>query len=277
MPDAQGSEPDYAEAARIMSGGLGRFELELATSFAMPLYWIYRYGQRFRVRNGTAFFLDTGQAIFAVTARHVLEQMRCDQRDYGLLATQISTGPGVSIDFNGQNQIIDENEAIDIATFRTNADQIKRSGKTILKGLQTAWPPGPPRVGRGIYYSGYPEVETLWQAVDEVNFGAAPASGVATSVNEHTISSQIARERLIAVLPGGIPPENYNFSGMSGGPMLTVIEGKLRGQRLAGVIYEGPNHQDTDSRPAIYGLEIIRARRADYINADGTLNRNRPL
>jgi hypothetical protein len=277
MPGAQESEPDYVEAVRIMSGGLGRFELELATSFAMPLYWIYRLGERFRVRNGTAFFLDTGHAVFAVTARHVIEQVRCDQREYGVLATQISTDPGVALDFDGQNQVIDEDEAVDLATFRITPDQIQRSRKTVLKGLQTTWPPRPPLEGRGIYYSGYPEIETLWQAVDEVNFGAAPASGVATSVNEHTISSQIARERLIAVLPGGIPPENYNFSGMSGGPMLTVIDGTLRGWRLAGVIYEGPNHQDTDTRSAIEGLEIIRARRADYINADGTLNRNRPL
>lgn len=33
MPDVQESKADYAEAVRIMSGGLGRFELELATSF----------------------------------------------------------------------------------------------------------------------------------------------------------------------------------------------------------------------------------------------------
>jgi hypothetical protein len=57
--------------------------------------------------------------------------------------------------------------------------------------------------------------------------------------------------------------------------MLTVVQGALRGWRLAGVIYEGPNVESTAERPGIEGLEIIRARRADFINADGTLDRNR--
>jgi hypothetical protein len=277
MPKTFETDPDYAEAVRIMSGGLGRAELELATSFAMPLYWIYTEGSGFRVRNGTAFILDTGQAVFGVTAGHVIDQLRRDRRNHQILATQISTNLGVAVDFDGSNRIIDEDERIDIATFRIESDQIKRSGKTVLRGHQTHWPPAPPQEGRGVYYSGYPEIETIWQKPDEVNFGAAPAGGVATSVNEHTVSTQIAREHLIAVLGGGIPPENYNFSGMSGGPMLTVVQGKLRGWRLAGVIVEGPNDRDTAERPAIAGLEIIRARRADFINADGTLNRNRVL
>lgn len=271
------SEPDYAEAIRIMSGGLGRAELELVTSFAMPLYWIYSEGARYRVRNGTAFFLDTGQAVFGVTACHVISQMRSDREQHDILATQISTDPGVAIDFDGANRILDEDERIDIATFRIELDQIKRSGKTVLRGHQSAWPPAPPQQDRGVYYSGYPEIESLWQAPEEVNFGALPGSGIASSVNDHTISTQISREHLIDVLGLGIPPENYNFSGMSGGPMLTVIQGVLRGWRLAGIIYEGPNILNTVERPGIEGLEIIRARRADFINPDGTLDRGRML
>ena len=33
---------DEAEARRIMAGGLGRAELEFATSVCAPLYWIIR-------------------------------------------------------------------------------------------------------------------------------------------------------------------------------------------------------------------------------------------
>jgi hypothetical protein len=277
VPETHEAQPDDAEAIRIMSSGLGRAELELATSFAMPLYWIYREAAGFRVRNGTAFFLDTGRAIFGVTAHHVIAQMRRDRVHHDVLMTQISTGPGLTIDFEGANSILDEDEAIDIATFRIEPEQIERSGKTALRGHQPGWPPGPPQQDRGVYYSGYPETETLWQAPDEVNFGAVPGSGVASSVNEHTISTQIARERLFAVLGRGLPPADYNFNGMSGGPMLTVVQGALRSWRLAGVIYEGPNIESTAERPGIEGLEIIRARRADFINADGTLDRNRLL
>ena len=54
----RGPDLDEAEARRIMAGGLGRAELEFATSVCAPLYWIIREAEgRRRVRNGTAFFL----------------------------------------------------------------------------------------------------------------------------------------------------------------------------------------------------------------------------
>lgn len=78
------------------------------------------------------------------------------------------------------------------------------------------------------------------------------------------------------VLGEGMPPENYDFRGISGGPMLSVIEcrGLLRSWALAGVIYEGPN-PSPDPDEAIGGLEIIRARRAHFILPDGTLDTRR--
>jgi hypothetical protein len=57
--------------------------------------------------------------------------------------------------------------------------------------------------------------------------------------------------------------------------MLSVIEqGLLRSWALAGVIYEGPSTA-LDPNQAIAGLEVIRARRAHFINSDGTLDRQR--
>lgn len=89
------------------------------------------------------------------------------------------------------------------------------------------------------------------------------------------ISSLIEREHLMDVLGTGLPPEKYNFGGMSGGPMLTVVEHKgIRGWRLAGVIYDGPN-PSADPAQWIDGLEIIKARRADFILPDGTLDKSR--
>jgi hypothetical protein len=115
-------------------------------------------------------------------------------------------------------------------------------------------------------------VETRWLSPREISFGAAPGSGIASSVSEKDISSQIERERLIAVLGQGLPPENFDFGGISGSPMLSVVEQNgLRSWSLAGVIYEGPN-PSSDAAQAIAGLEIIRARRAHFILPDGTLD-----
>ena len=53
--------------------------------------------------------------------------------------------------------------------------------------------------------------------------------------------------------------------------MITVVEGRLRSWRLAGVIYEGPS-TSADPNEAIPGFEIIRTRRADFIKPNGTLD-----
>jgi len=85
------------------------------------------------------------------------------------------------------------------------------------------------------------------------------------------VSTQIEREHLMPAMGQGIPPDNFDFRGMSGGLMLTVIQNKLRSWALAGVIYQGPN-TSADESQAIAGLEVIRARRAHFILPDGQLD-----
>ena len=258
------------EAKAIMSAGLGAAELEFAMSITAPLYWIIREGdKKFLARNGSVFFLNAGEGVFAVTANHVVDGWREDCRSHDVVALQLANLP---IDLSGAHSIISSHAAMDIATFRISAAEVKAMGKTVLTGFQTEWPPGPPQQDRGVYFGGYPGAETIWLAPDEVSFGAAPGGGVASSVSELDVSSQIERENLLAVLGKGIPPENFDFGGMSGGPMLTVIETKvIRCWSLAGVIYQGPNPSG-DEGMSIPGLEIIRARRAHFIKADGTLD-----
>ena len=69
----------------------------------------------------------------------------------------------------------------------------------------------------------------------------------------------------------GVPQENFDFRGMSGGLMLTALQNQLRSWSLAGVIYQGPN-TSADGGQAIAGLEVIRARRAHFILPNGNLD-----
>lgn len=265
---------DEQDARTMMASGLGKAELEFVTSIAAPLYWIVRESSdHYKVRNGTVFFLDAGQGPFAVTCFHVIEGFRSDKAVGNVVAVQL--GSGLELDIVSRHSIIDEHRDIDIATFRITADEIAQLGKVCLTGYQRAWPPGPPQQDRGIYYSGFPGTEALRLSPGEISFGAAPGAGVASSVSETDVSTLINREDMIAVLGAGIPPENFDFRGMSGVPMLTVIETEvIRSWSLAGVIYEGPNTAP-DEAQAIEGLEIIRARRAHFILPDGRLDVSR--
>jgi hypothetical protein len=122
--------------------------------------------------------------------------------------------------------------------LRIATEEIAAMRKTVLTGYQKEWPPAPPEQDCGVSYCGFPGGGTIWLSLQEISFGAVPGTGVASSVSETDVSSLIEREHLMDVLGTGLPPENYDFGGMSGGPMLTLVEDRrLRSWRLAGVIY----------------------------------------
>lgn len=67
-------------------------------------------------------------------------------------------------------------------------------------------------------------------------------------------------------------PENFDFGGMSGGPVLAIVQTEtLRSWKPAGVIFQGPN-PSSNPMESIQGFEIIRARPVHFINPDGTLD-----
>lgn len=260
------------EARKIMSGGLGKAELEFATSLTAPLFWVIREeNKQFRARNGSAFFLDAGEGPFGITAAHVIEGLQEDRASLDVVACQL--GHDLVIDIDAR--LIDIHAEIDIATFTISGDEIASIGKTSLTGHNKDWPPDPPDEDKGIYFSGFPGVERQWVGPNEIIFGVASSGGSASSISELDISSLVERQNLIDVMDKGLPPEDYDFGGMSGGPMLTVVEEKgVRSWRLAGVIYHGPNPPGGDSE-AIAGLEIFKARRADFILPNGRLDKAR--
>jgi hypothetical protein len=257
------------EAKAIMKAGLGEAELRFVTSLTAPLYWINRTADgKYKARNGSAFFLNAGEGAFGVTAAHVITDFRKDCATGQMVACQL--GHDLTIDFKGKNRLIDEHSDIDIATFCITEHEVRLIGKTVLTGHQKIWPPVPPQCDRGIYFAGFPGIERIWLSPTAISFGSASGSGVATSVSERDVSTLIEREHLVGLLGIGLPPDNYDFRGINGGPMLTVVKHNgLRSWRLAGVIYQGPN---TDPDEAIASFEVIRARRADFILSNGHLD-----
>ncbi|MEQ1719456.1 MAG: hypothetical protein ABL907_26270 [Hyphomicrobium sp.] len=238
------------EAKRIMAVGLGRAELEFVTSLTTPLYWVIPAidGAGLVARNGSAFFIDTGAAVFGVTAAHVIRGMQTACAEGGPISCQIGV-----FDLTDPGCLIAIDDDIDIATFRISANEVRALGKTVLTGHQKCWPPSPPQPERGVTYSGFPGVSTVWLGRREISFGVCTAAGVASSVSDTDVGSMIERQHLMDVMGTGFPPNNFNFGGMSGGPMLTVIEQRgLRSWQLprqadvVGDVFCIAEHEETD-------------------------------
>src|SRR5580658_7868181 len=129
---------------------LGKFEIEFAASVTAPLFWVLRDRMGESIKSGSVFFLDTGTAIFAVTACHVVEQCFADSKLPTFVQTMIGGRTGQPIPLHLGDRIIDAHRDLDIATFRITAEELKLAGHTPLTGFQHAWPPRRPEVNGGI-------------------------------------------------------------------------------------------------------------------------------
>lgn len=247
-------------------------ERDFVLSIIAPLSWnaTDETGQYYQYRNGTVFFLNTGERTFGVTANHVIQQAIDSNAVLRLL--------NLKLDLNAKNKIIDRCSEIDIATFEIDTADIQRIDtnalKQILEGINPQWPPTALKAQAGVYTMGFPNCQTATTHPREPSFGAVSIGGLATSINSRDVTVQIERNELIDMPGTGTTPENFNYSGISGAPLLvrTTCKGIL-GWSLAGVIYEGPN-TDTTSNQSIQGLELVKARKSSFLLADGTLDRD---
>lgn len=249
-----------------------RVELHFITSATSALFWIEPGHNSRVVRNGSASFLECGSRTFAVTAAHVIDEWRKASMELGAGHLQLA-GVRESISLDAESRIIDQHCKMDIATFEVSRSEVESIGKTVFVGGQEDWPPPSPQKDQGIILSGYPGAITRVDS-QAITFSAAPAGLSATSISETDIICQVERDKLAGVIARGIPPENFNFGGISGAAMLAqvITRGGLLSWTLAGVVYEGPSTVPNES---IAGFELIRGRLAHFIKSDGTLDRIR--
>jgi hypothetical protein len=259
-------------------------ELEFVRSITAPLYWVFRDSVRSgdQMKNGSLFFVDTGESLFAVTAAHVVDACLKDSECPVFQSMIGGNGHGRTIylqrkDEKGSSisrlsdRIIGIHHGMDIATLRVSREEVELAGCAVLTSIEGPWPPRLVEVG-AVAYCGCPGEARQRSSHHETIFGFVAMGGVATNVHENCISVQIEREKLMSIFGDGLP-ENYDFRGMSGGPVLEVLQTE-NGQfwrRPAGVIFQGPNTND-DVGESIRGFEIIRARPVHFINANGTLD-----
>lgn len=249
---AKQSEP--ADAARLLSGDYGRELVNVARSYATPIFWPRSAGTN-ELTNGTAFFLDCGTGPFGVTAGHVYEEFENDAPD----GARCQIGGAGRFDL--RERLISRGRRVDLATFHLSSEEVRRTGATTLTGWMREWPPPPPEVGDALIFSGYPGRGRKSTAPQSVTWGVFTAMSVVSSVNDRDVSSVLNHDLTLRVPGLSIPNRGYDLAGMSGSPLLVAVRGALIGWRLSGIVYECGT---------VFG-DIIKAARADYIGSDGTI------
>ena len=228
-------------------------EIAVAGSIA-PFLWRERDEQSaLKIRNGTVFFVSPDWP-FMVTADHVYAAYLDARNKFGDFARcQIG-----NLRFVPEDRLIARNEALDIATFAITSEEIK---KTYDGKFAMSFDPMNPQVGKGVFFAGFPGRERRLLSEREIESGIFTASTVADNVSDREISGHFDREYQVDK-PGRPPsPEVYEIGGVSGGPLVTMVDSaNLCYWRLGGVMTAFNT-----------SFEIFYATRADFILPDGTL------
>lgn len=245
------------EAIALLEGQFGTEVLTAITNYVAPLYLMQPQNKGYTVvKNGTTFFLQTPQKTIGVTADHVFQDFIDAQASNNNLICAIYD---LIID-DLENRLIDRSKGLDIATFRISPQEVRN----IKKYCISYWPPVIPEIGKGIMFTGFPGEDRKQLASRKIEFGTYSALGTATSVRDTTITCQFNRRNWTEIRPFALPEENFDLGGLSGAPMLTVLDkGGVMAMALGGVIFEFSQE-----------FEIVMASRADVILPDGMLKKN---
>lgn len=248
------------EAEALIHGRFGEALAHTASQYIAPIWWEKNKPQSVNdINNGTIFFLNTGERVFAVTANHVYEEF-CKAKKYNQ-QTFCKIG---NLNFDPIKQLIDQSSKYDIATFNITKQEVTKIGSLILTGSQKTWPPKPPEEGKGVFFAGFPKNERLNPDDKTINFGAGVVLCIATNVTSHSLMCQLESEHTIPMNGTVIPIDDYFFGGISGAPVLTLVQNHATSWRLGGVI-----SQETQK-----GTKLIFATLANVIHADGTLDKD---
>ena len=167
-------------------GDFAEVELEFVASITAPIFWVLRDSNGTdTVKNGSLFFMDAGEGVFAVTASHVVEECLHDTRLPTFVQCMIGGhGPGKTAYIYLSERVIASHPGMDIATLRVSRPEVEKMGRSVLTGSQETWPPRLAEINRGVTYCGFPGNERRWLARRELNCGYVTMAGYATSVHE---------------------------------------------------------------------------------------------
>ncbi len=256
-------EAAKAAAVRLIEGGLYDEYFKVAFRTSAPLFWYRRddrdAGGSPQIAAATTFFVNTGAAVFGVTAKHVLER-----------AIEVASDPAIEcvlgnrIRFNPRDRMIATSGESDVATFSVGARELAALGR-FAHQVPGRWPPPPPEEGKGIFYGGFRGVDRLVEG-KTIDFGFAAGAGVATVVDRKGLMIEFDRKSWVCQTRWTPPKEGESWGGASGGPVFAVQKNRGAGRpelfswRVVGVIAQGEA-----------AWEVIRVHTLWNVNPDGTM------
>ena len=233
--------------------------------YVAPLYWgTDPYNAATILHNASCFFLEIGAHRFGVTANHVIAAYQEARARHPNVHFVIRN----TIFDDIEAQAIDADTAIDVFTFSVTEQQFAEIAAKPYKSAPKHWPPAPPQADRGVVMTGYAEAGRTVLGKKAVEFEQSSNTLVAAAVERDKIEIQVQREHLRPLGTEQIPSMTLNLSGFSGSPLWTVEARPHELFRFGGVVLHQFPARTEDER------NVIFARRAECIRADGTLDRD---
>ena len=203
-----------AEKATLIKGPFGRELLVAIQPCVAPLHWTSRPGTILS-SNGSAFVVKTASGLFGITAKHV----------YDAYKEQADQDPNVvcwlyNFRLDLRPRLISRGDQLDLVTFEIRSSELDR-----LDRRTVPWPPSIPRVNQSVLIAGFPGTGKRFTGPGTTTFGLFHALTGVDSVSESDISMVRPPDDEVADVVGkGLPPRAFDMGGMSGGPVLAVLE-----------------------------------------------------
>ena len=242
------------EAKRLIGGELGWQMRHMVAASCSPIYWhgVDDDGRSRILHNGTVTYVRGDDGMIGITACHVIDEY-------------LARGEGGPLQIGNAAydlDLIDKNDALDLATLAIPEQVIRSLGKDII-AISLPRQGDVPQEGRGIMLGGFPGLDRIVVGQLQVGWGLFTAIGLARRVNERQITWVPDHANNMSV--EGIPdlPPNKELGGISGGPMIAWFEkagGLLSYCSLAGIIVQANSD-----------LELVVARRAEFVKSSGKL------
>jgi hypothetical protein len=205
------------EKKTVLESGLGPEILHDGLRFAIPIWWVYQdTAGVFGLRNGSAFLVELGQGILAVTAAHVFREYCHNRRTAQAIGCQLGNAL-----FDPKANLIDCNDDLDIATFRIRKEMVGQIDKPVIPAEPSSWAPLNPAEKEFAFFAGFPAQSRGMTPTGRM-FATVPyfAMPPIASITDRQITCRFERDKMIDFSGSGLPPQGYDIGGVSGGPML---------------------------------------------------------